>query len=201
MILKHVLKDLSDQEAIIQFQEVSSFCKISIEDSKNWMVEDIDEKCFEVEILYQNSRRTSIFCRESVYNEFSKAHDRYIEWLEKNPDLQQSRIDFSMMNNVIQESIKSSVDGVKQIGEEIRKNLIEMNKELVSELLKNDQKMMAQYHEKMKIMDERIESFNRSADSINNIASVLQTLVPNELINQNKEIDNSIKSLEEKIKE
>lgn len=190
MVLKYVLKDVIKQEVVIKFSEVTTFSKMKYEDS------GLDETCFQLEIIYQNSRKTRLVVSESVYDDFQKAHTRFIEWLEKNPELEQSRFDIAILNEVLQNAIKSSVEGVQGIGDEIRKNLIETNKDLMESLLQNEELFMNKSNSRMNEIEKQMVTLNESIELIKNASMLINNFIPSDLDKNENEIKELISDVE-----
>lgn len=193
-MLSFKINDLKDQEVVGKFSDVMTFSKTDFKPPAS-LAKEVTGKLYRLEIVWQNSRKTRLTCDERKYNEFCKAHDRYTEWLQNNPDLEQSRLDMAVLNEVIKQAIYSSAVEVSKVGETIKEQLIELNNELSSNLIKREETFVKQAADKINIMEERSESLKDAMLLVSDAVSLIKNFVPENMAKDNAEKSLDINSL------
>lgn len=173
MILKHTIVDLIKQEATLKFSDITTFSKM-----KYISDEPLDEEHFQLEIVYQNSRRTRLVCSESEYKKFKDGYDRYVEWLEQNPSLEQSRIDMSMLDRIIKENVKHITESALEVNNQIQEGLVEINEKMTNKILEHDKLLSTKAESKMKEIDDQLSKIKVAMGSIERVAELMNNFVP-----------------------
>lgn len=182
MILKHTITDIIKQEATLKFSDITTFSKTQyISD------EPLDEEHFQLEIVYQNSRRTRLVCSQNEYDKFKKGYDRYIQWLEENPSLEQSRIDMSMLDKIIKENVKHITESSLSVNSKIQEGLLEINEKMTDKIIKHDKLISNRAEEKMKDIDSQLGKIQSAMSSIQRVADLMNAFVPDVAKERQKE--------------
>lgn len=173
MILKHTIVDLIKQEATLKFSDITTFSKM-----KYISDEPLDEEHFQLEIVYQNSRRTRLVCSESEYKKFKEGYDRYVEWLEQNPSLEQSRIDMSMLDRIIKENVRHITESALEVNNQIQEGLVAINEKMTNKILEHDKLLSTKAESKMKEIDDQLSKIKVAMGSIERVADLMNNFVP-----------------------
>lgn len=173
MILKHTIVDLIKQEATLKFSDITTFSKM-----KYISDEPLDEEHFQLEIVYQNSRRTRLVCSESEYKKFKEGYDRYVEWLEQNPSLEQSRIDMSMLDRIIKENVRHITESALEVNNQIQEGLVAINEKMTNKILEHDKLLSTKAESKMKEIDNQLSKIKVAMGSIERVAELMNNFVP-----------------------
>lgn len=187
-MLSFRIKDLKNQEVIGKFSDVMTFAKMDFKTPVD-LSKEISGKLYKIEIVWQNSRKTRITCHEDEYRKFYNNWEKYTEWLEENPDLEQSRLDMGILNEVLKKAILSSADEVAKVGEQIKDNLVELNEQLESKLVEREEVFIKKTADKINVMDERSQSLVRQMDSVEKAIRVITEFMPDEAKIQERELD------------
>lgn len=197
-MLSFIIKDLKNQEVVGKFSDVMTFAKIDFKPPAA-LAKEVTGKLFKIEIVWQNSRKTRLTCDEHEYNNFFKNFTRYVEWLENNPDLEQSRLDMAVLNEVIKQAIQSSAVEVAKVGETIKDQLIELNEELSDNLVKRETVFVQQVADKINVMDERADSLNEAMVITEKAFSLLNNFIPKDAEREEAEKELDIRSLNKEV--
>lgn len=199
-MLKYVIKDIVGQEACVQFLKMTAFTKTE-DESYN---EDSDsEKTCEVEVLYDNSRRTILVCYESEYERFIKAEDKFQKWyldfISKNPSFERNRFDMAMLEQTIEKTIASSSQSVLDINEEMKKGLVELYKEMSLNVTETKNDFQVKSEKQMEMIGNQLLSLGSIIKNVEIAANAINQFVPQDSENLKTEIEIEVEQTNKEI--
>jgi len=197
-MLSFKINDLKNQEVVGKFSDVMTFAKTDFNPPAS-LAKEVSGKLYRIEIVWQNSRKTRLTCDEKEYDSFCKKYDVYIDWLQKNPDLEQSRLDMAVLNEVIKQAIYSSAIEVSKVGETIKEQLVELNDELSSNLVEREKTFIKEAADKINIMEERSNSLNEAMTVVSEAVNLIKHFVPEQMVKGEAENDLNVNSLNKEV--
>lgn len=192
MILKYTITDVVGQKATIKFSEVTVITRTNFPQTKN---EDTLES-FHVEIVYLNSRRTRLVCSNDEYERLQMAYDKYETWLLENPTFEKTRIDLSMLDHILQQTIVSSSQSVLKVNDEIQKGLVDVNKKMNDNMVNSDKNFTVRVEGRMDEISNQILKMQNVMETMIKAADVLNNFVPNDAAKYQTEIEKERKEIE-----
>ncbi len=197
MILKYTITDVVGQKATIKFSEVTVITRTNFPTSKK----DTDKDSFHVEIVYLNSRRTRLVCHEQEYQKLQDAYDRYEKWLLENPTFEKTRIDLSMLDHILQQTIVSSSESVLKVNDEIQKGLVDVNEKMNKNMINSDKNFTNRVETRMDEISEQILQMKDVMNTMKEAAEVLNHFVPNDAAKYQTKIEKEKNQIAEEVNE
>lgn len=195
MTLKYVITDVVGQEATIKFSEVTVITKTKFVATKS----ENPDNSYQVEIVYLNTRRTRLVCHIDEYNKLQNAYDEYEIWLKENPTFEKSRLDLSMLDKILKNTIVSSTESVYNVNEEIQKGLVEMHRQMAENTVQNDRNFVNKIENQMAEIQSQMLSIQQVMKSVVGAVDAINRFVPQESEAFKTAIEKEIEEMAEEV--
>ncbi len=197
MTIKYVITDVVGQEATIKFSEVTVITKTNFVASKG----DKPDESYQVEIVYLNSRRTRLVCHIDEYRKLQEAYDAYERWIMKNPTFEKSRLDLSMLDKILKNTIVSSTESVFNVNDEIQKGLVDMHRQMAENTVENDRNFVNKIEGQMAEIQKQMVSIQGVMGSVVEAVDAINRFVPKKAEEFKTKIEKEIDYMNDEVQE
>ena len=179
-VLKTTINDISGNSCIVFFPQLTTVIE-NLKEKTDY--NDIDEH--EILFVFNNSRRTKLTCSFKEYEKFLQNYENYSQWVEKNPQIELSRFEMTLMTNLIKDTIDHGFIEALKTGDSIKSGFIELNESM-------QQSILASTSEKIDEINNTLIKLNKLAADLNVTAEKISYFTPNKIteLNSINEIEN-----------
>lgn len=197
MTIKYVITDVVGQEATIKFSEVTVITKTNFVASKG----DKPEDSYQIEIVYLNTRRTRLVCHIEEYQKLQQAYNEYERWIMENPTFEKSRLDLSMLDKILKNTIVSSTESVFTVNEEIQKGLVDMHRQMAENTVDSDRKFVNKIESQMEEIQKQMLNMQQVMGTVVEAVDAINRFVPKKAEEYKTKIEKEIDYLNEETQE
>ncbi len=189
-MLGFVIKDINGQPVSGKFCDIVVTIRVLHEDEEN--TEEVI-----LDIVWFNSRRTTLHCSVDECDRFMAKKERYYKWLEKNPYFEQANFDMSILKEVLNTSISKSVEDATAL---VNQRALDLHKELTEKVLDNENSYMKKTNQKISEITENTDVILSAVKSLAEISEILKSFSPTSYNDEMNAVNSQINSFQEDAK-
>ena len=159
------IKDRDNQEIKGTYAQVSFFAKVKPEKIFSNQ-ENKTSEYFRIEIIWDNSRKTTMNCSEDEYNKFSEGYDKYQKWLENN------------VSSVLVSHIQKNFKDIEKHRELVIEQMNKINEDFTKSVLDEEGSLIKEYSKKHELINKQTDKLAESIELIQSSFELLKEIMP-----------------------